>query len=595
MVSVLFADLTGFTTFSEHRDAEDVREMLSEYFGISRRIVESYGGQVEKYIGDAIMAVWGAPVANEDDAERAVRASLDMVAGVTGLGDRLGVELRLRVGVLTGEAAVELDRIDEGMVIGDAINTASRIQSIAEPGTVLVDDVTRTVTARSIAYEDAGAHALKGKSQPVHAWRALRVIAGAGGAGRSDLELPLVGRDREMALLRQALDDLLRSPGGLNLVTVVGEPGLGKSRLAWELEKYGDGLAASVLWHHGQSLSFGQGAGFSALAEMVRMRAKISVEEPADDQQRKLETLVADVVGSPGEDVPDRMLRALKRLLGMDDGSEFIDLGELFTSWRLLFDRLAERAPVLMVFEDLQWADQGLFDFISHVCEWATSSRILILVFSRPDDRLEALSPLAQRIDLAPLTGPDIETLIAAAVEGAPPDLMSSVREHAAGVPLFAVESLRMLADRGVMVAEGDAQRYRLVGRVADLEVPPSIHALVAARLDRLGEFEREILRAGAVLGQRFSVAATAALAGIGPADAGSLLDGLVAKQFLAVNTDPARSRTGPTRSCTSWYSASSLERCPSASSRPATSPPSIICPRRRAVPTSRRSWPAIS
>jgi class 3 adenylate cyclase len=183
-VSVLFADLTGFTSFSEGRDAEDVRDMLSEYFDMSRRTVESYGGRVEKFIGDAVMALWGAPVANEDDAERAVRAGLDLVAGVNALGDRLGLELRLRVGILTGEAAVELDPVSEGMVIGDAINTASRIQSVAEPGSVLVDDVTRSVAERAIAYEDAGSHVVKGKSEPVHTWRALRVIA-AGGRRRA--------------------------------------------------------------------------------------------------------------------------------------------------------------------------------------------------------------------------------------------------------------------------------------------------------------------------------------------------------------------------------------------------------------------------
>src|ERR1700761_2680913 len=208
-VSVLFADLTGFTAFSERRDAEDVREMLSEYFDIARRIVDSYGGRVEKFIGDAVMALWGAPVANEDDAERAVRAALDLVAAVTALGDRLHVRLQVRVGVLTGQAAVELDAVAEGMVIGDAINTASRIQSLAEPGTVLVDEVTRAVSGRAIAYEDAGTHEVKGKTDLVHTWRALRVIAAVGGAGRVDLELPLVGRAEEMSVIRRALDEVI--------------------------------------------------------------------------------------------------------------------------------------------------------------------------------------------------------------------------------------------------------------------------------------------------------------------------------------------------------------------------------------------------
>jgi class 3 adenylate cyclase/tetratricopeptide (TPR) repeat protein len=544
-VSVVFADLTGFTAFSEGRDAEDVREMLSEYFDVSRRIVASYAGRIEKFIGDAVMALWGAPVAHEDDAERAVRAALDLVAAVTGLGERLGTELRVRVGVLTGQAAVELDAVAEGMVIGDAINTASRIQSVAQPGSVLVDDVTRAVTAQAIAYEDGGAHTVKGKTEPVQTWRALRVIAGVRGVGRTDLELPLVGRDGEMGAIRRVLDSLIESRAGLQLMSVIGEPGLGKSRLAWELKKYADGLAGTVLWHHGQALSFGQGVGFSALAEMVRMRAAINVDEPTSSQRVKLATLVQDVCASADPDTRRRALRGLSRLLGIDDGQELIDLGELFSSWRLLFERLAARAPVVLLFEDLHWADQGLFDFIAHLCEWASRSQILVLVFSRPDERLDALTLLGERINLTPLSDENVEALVAAAVQSAPTALLSSVREHAAGVPLFAVESLRMLADRGVMVAEGDAQRYRVVGEVHDLEVPPSIHALVAARLDQLGELERKVLRGGAVLGQRFSLAAAAALAGVGTADTRSLLDGLVAKQFLSVDADPRSQSRG--------------------------------------------------
>ena len=543
-MTVLFADLTGFTSFSESRDAEDVREMLSEYFDISRRIIDSYRGQVEKFIGDAVMALWGAPVAHEDDAERAVRAALDLVAAVTQLGDRLGVSLRLRVGVLTGRAAVELDAVAEGMVIGDAINTASRIQSVAEPGSVLVDDVTRTVTAATIAYEDGGSHSVKGKREPVHTWRALRVIAEVGGVGRTELELPLVGRDREMGVIRGALEALIESHSGLQLVSVVGEPGLGKSRLAWELKKYADGLAAAVLWHHGQALSFGQGLGFAALAEMVRTRAGINVDETTSLRRVKLETLLDDVFVSADAENHGVAMRGLSRLLGLDDGQELLGPGELFSSWRLLFERLAMRDPVVMLFEDLHWADQGLFDFISHLCEWAARSRILVLVFSRPDERLNKLAVRGTRIDLAPLSETEIETLLASAVEDAPANLVRSVREHAAGVPLFAVESLRMLADRGMMVAEDQSQRYRVIGEVNDLDVPPSIHALVAARLDRLGDVERKILRDGAVLGQRFSGAAATALAGVDTSGSQSALAGLVSKQFLSVDTDP-RSQAG--------------------------------------------------
>ena len=538
LVSALFADLTGFTAFSETHDAEDVRQLVATYFAAARRITAAYGGTIRKYEGDGVMAVWGAPVALEDDAERAVRAALDLVAAVTNLGDRLGLDLRLRVGVVTGEAAVDLAGVDEGMVQGDAVNTASRLQAIAEPGTVLVDDVTRLATERAIVYQDAGTHLMKGKSIPVQAWRPMRIVATVGGAGRLLLELPLVGRAAEQDVLRGALDRLLDTGAGLALVSVVGEAGLGKSRLAWELEKYADGLAAPVLWHRGQASSFGQGIGFSSLGDMVRMRARITLEDSRDTERTKLDALLDDVFASNAEG-HTRVGRALRRLLGLDDGSALIDRGELFSSWRLLFERLAERHPVLLLFEDLHWADQGLFDFIAHLVDWASKSPILILVLSRPDERLEPLYRRGVRIDLEPLAPEEIEALVAEAVTNAPAELRDSVRDHAGGVPLFAVESLRMLTDRGVMVAEPDSDTYRLVGDVHELAVPPSIHALIAGRLDALGADERHVLFDAAVLGQRFSAAAATAVAGASETDVRVLLEGLAAKGFLAVTTDP--------------------------------------------------------
>lgn len=544
LVSVLFADLTGFTAFSESRDAEDVRQLVSTYYVAARRITGAYGGTIRKYEGDGVMAVWGAPVAREDDAERAVRAALDLVAAVTSLGDRLGLELRLRVGVVTGEAAVDIAGVEEGMVMGDAVNTASRLQSIAEPGTVAVDDVTRLASERAIVYQDAGTHLFKGKSIPVQAWRPMRIVAVVGGAGRALLEPPLVGRTAELDVLRGALHRVLEPGAGLTLVSVVGEAGLGKSRLAWELEKYVDGLAARVLWHRGQASSFGQGIGFRALGDMVRMRARIVLGDSRETEQAKLDSLLDDVFAADAGSHA-RVGRALRRLLGLDDGSALIDRGELFSSWRLLFERLAERHPVLLLFDDLHWADQGLFDFIAHLVAWASSAPILILVLSRPDERLQALSSRGARLDLAPLAPAEIETLVAEAVSNAPPQLLSTVREHSGGVPLFAVESLRMLADRGVMVAERDVDTYRLVGDVKELAVPPSIHALIAGRLDALGADERHVLFDAAVLGQRFSASAAAAVARAGEPDVRVLLDGLVAKQFLTMSTDPLSPERG--------------------------------------------------
>ena len=423
------------------------------------------------------------------------------------------------------------------MIQGDAVNTASRLQSIAEPGTVLVDDVTRLATERAIVYQDAGTHLVKGKAIPIQAWRPMRIVATVGGAGRALLELPLVGRAAELDALRGALDRLLETNAGLTLISVVGEAGLGKSRLGWELEKYVDGLAATVLWHRGQASSFGEGVGFRALGDMVRMRARITLEDSRDTERTKLDALLDDLFAGDADEHA-RVGRALRRLLGLDDGTALIDRGELFSSWRLLFERLAERDPVLLLFEDLHWADQGLFDFIVHMLDWAFSSPILILVLSRPDDRLDALGRRGLRLDLEPLPPADMETLVAAAVNDAPPELLTAVRDHAGGVPLFAVESLRMLADRGVMVAERDAEAYRLVGDVHELAVPPSIHALIAGRLDALGGDERHVLFDAAVLGQPFSATGAAAVAGASEPDVRGLLDELVSKQLLTVSTD---------------------------------------------------------
>src|SRR6059058_4330704 len=253
VASLLFADLVGFTPLSEGRDPEDVRELLSRYFGTCRTIIERYGGSVEKFIGDAVMAVWGVPMAHEDDAERAVRAGLDLVAAVNDLGDRVRASgLSARVGIVTGDVAVTLGAVGEGMVAGDAVNTAARVQTAAAPGQVWVDSATRRLTAAAISFADAGEHTLKGKAEPEQLWQVTRVVAAVGGAQRVDgLEAGLIGRDSELRLIKELFHAAVdrRSP---RLVVVAGAPGVGKSRLGWEFEKYIDGLAQIVMWHRGR-------------------------------------------------------------------------------------------------------------------------------------------------------------------------------------------------------------------------------------------------------------------------------------------------------------------------------------------------------
>jgi class 3 adenylate cyclase len=302
LVSVLFADLVGFTTLSEGRDAEEVRELLSRYFESCQRLISLYGGTVEKFIGDAVMAVWGTPTAEEDDAERAVRAALDLVPMVSALGQEVGApELRARAGVVTGSAAVTLGAVGEGMVAGDLVNTASRIQAAADAGSVLVGESTRRATEAAIAYGDAGVHELKGKAEPVRLFRALRVTAGRGGALKGGgLEPPFVGREREFRMVK----DLFHASAEerkAHLVSVVGIAGIGKSRLSWEFEKYVDGLADDVWWHRGRCLAYGDGVAYWALAEMVRMRCRIAEDDEPTAAHEKLRATLAEHISDRTE------------------------------------------------------------------------------------------------------------------------------------------------------------------------------------------------------------------------------------------------------------------------------------------------------
>ena len=299
--SVLFCDVAGFTPLSEARDSEAVRELLSEYFAVARTVIGRYGGVVEKFIGDAVMAVWGTPVAAEGDAERAVRAGLDLVAAVAELGAGAGVPgLAARAGVVTGEVAVTLGAVGEGMVAGDAVNTASRVQAAAQPGQVLVDGATQRLAGGAVGFADAGEHALKGKAEPARLWRATRVLAGVGGSQRVDgLEAPLTGRDAELRTVR----DLFHAAADRRvprLVLVSGPAGVGKSRLGWEFEKYADGLAAQVWWHRGRCLSYGEGVVFWALAEIVRQRLGIAEEDPAEVRRGQAGRGPGPVRGRPG-------------------------------------------------------------------------------------------------------------------------------------------------------------------------------------------------------------------------------------------------------------------------------------------------------
>jgi class 3 adenylate cyclase len=535
LVTVLFADLVGFTTISEGRDPEEVRELLSRYFDAAREQIERYGGTVEKFIGDAVMAVWGAPTAHEDDAERAVRAALEVVDSVKSLEPGL----QARAGVLTGEAAVTLGARGQGMVAGDLVNTASRLQSVAPPGVVLVGEATERVTSGSIAYEPAGEQLLKGKEAPVTAYRALRVVARRRGAGRGDrLEPPFVGRDSELRLLKDLFHTTSREKR-VRLVSVTGQAGVGKSRLAWELRKYSDGVAEDMYWHEGRSPAYGQGITFWALGEMVRARAQLLETDDPETTRAKLSASVGRWF-PPGEE-HDRVERALAALLGVGDTPSG-GAPELFGAWRLYFERMAEEYLVTMVFEDLHWADPGTLDFIDHVLEWSRNVPILIVTLARPE-LLETRPDWGAgrrnflALHLEPLGEEPMRELLKGIVPALSEPAVRSIVARAEGIPLYAVETIRMLAADGRLRELPDGG-FEPVGEVGELAVPDSLHALIAARLDALEPADRSVVQDAAVLGQSFTPAGLAAVSGLDQATLIARLRELVRADLLIEERD---------------------------------------------------------
>jgi class 3 adenylate cyclase/tetratricopeptide (TPR) repeat protein len=548
--SVLFADLVGFTTLSESRDPEDVRELLSRYFDTARTVIGRYGGVVEKFIGDAVMAVWGTPVATEGDTERAVRAALDLIDAVGVLGTELGApDLAARAGVVTGEVAVSLGARGEGMVAGDAVNTAARVQAAAAPGTVLVDATSRRLSDRAIDFEDAGSHELKGKAAPEQLWRALRVLSAVGGSQRADgLEAPLTGRDAELRTLKELFHSSAerRTP---RLVVVSGPAGVGKSRLGWEFEKYIDGVAETVFWHRGRCLSYGEGVAFWALAEIVRQRLGIAEEDTAEVAAAKLGDGLIRFVPDPGERAYVSL--RLARLLGIPmAGDAVLAREELFAGWRMFFERLASTQPVVILVEDAHHADPALLDFFDHLVDWARDLPIFVLVFARPEiEGIKAGFGVGRNramLTLDPLDTASMDALVDALVPGMVEGDRASITTHAQGIPLFAVETVRSLIDRDIVVPHDGV--YRLVGDIGALSVPDSIHGLLAARLDALDPPIRSLLADASVIGSSFPLESLVAVSGRPDDEVRSGLAELLRRDVLEISADPLSPQRGTYR-----------------------------------------------
>lgn len=543
VVSVLFIDLVGFTPFSENRDPEEVRALITEYFELAGETIGRFGGTVDKFIGDAVMAWWGATTAHEDDAERAVRAALDVVDTVVALGERAGVpDLAARAAVMTGEASVGPGGNEKGLLLGDLVNSTSRLQAVADPGTVFVGDATASRIKEAVELVPAGSFEVKGKAHPITAWRAVRVLAERGGRGRADVvEPPFVGRDSELRLLK----DLLHATGKerrARLVSLVGEAGIGKSRLASELKKYADGLVEPVFWHEGRSPAYGDAVNLWALGEMIRQRAGL---QETDDDSTTRERLIETTEGLVSDPSSRSWVRErLESLLGIGD-SIGGDQAELFSAARAFFEAISSQGTVVLVFEDLHWADPNLLEFVEELTDWSHNFPILVLTLARPD-LLERRPDWGSgrrgftSLRLGPLTDEDMTEMISQMVAGASNEAIARIVAKAAGVPLFAVEIVRMLQSEGVGAGLAEATE--------SIEVPGSIQAVISARLDRLEPQERDLVRDAAVLGHTFGMDGLAALRDEPVDKFEHRLSGLVRKEVLELVRDPRSPERGQYR-----------------------------------------------
>ncbi len=524
VVSVLFVDLVGFTSRSDRADPEDVRATLRPYHERVKADIERFGGTVEKFIGDAVMAVFGAPVAHEDDAERAVRSALRILDTIEELRQE-GLEIAVRAAVTTGETVVVIGarpERGEGIVTGDVVNVAARLQSAAPVGCVIVDGATMHATEHAIADQQHDSLEAKGKADPVPAWRALEAKSRVG-QPEAGTPGPFIGREHERTLL---LETFLRAEreSSVQLVTVVGEPGIGKSRLATELRSALDDRPDVVTWRHGRCLPYGEGITFWALGDIVKAEAGILESDDVTGARRKLAEMVATLFSDADEATwLGARLAPLVGAEGENAGSATRE--EAFTAWRRFVEEMAARRPCVLVVEDLHWADEAMLDFLEHVLDWSAGVPLFLLCTARPElfERRPAWGGgkrNATTISLAPLTDDDASRLLQALLERSvlPAETQMLLLERAGGNPLYAEQFARMLAERDG--AEGVA-------------VPETVHALVAARLDTLRPELKSLLQDAAVVGRVFWLGAAAAIGERDRDDVRRDLNELVRREFV--------------------------------------------------------------
>lgn len=536
MITVLFADLVGFTSTLDRLDPEDVRRMMAPYYTHLRRELVNFGGIVEKFIGDAVMAIFGAPVAHEDDPERAVRAALRIRDVIAELGEREGQpRLSVRIGINTGEAifAVDIAHYEGERLVADFVNVASRLQEAAPVNGIVAGEATYRATARTIDYRELPPVRAKGKPEPVLAWEAVAARSRIGLDPHERGRVPLVGRQREVLLVREAFARS-RSERTVQLVTLVGAPGIGKSRLVYELQAAVEVDPELVFWRRGNCLPYGEEASFAPLVEMVKAQAGILETDAVEAVETKLQAAVREVIDR--DDEARWVETHLRPLVGLATDAELpgTRLDEDFAAWRRLFEALARHNPGVMIFEDLHWADEGLLDFVDHLVDWAADVPLLVLATTRPelfsrrpgwgDGKQNALT-----ISIPALTDEETARLLAELLEQAvmPAALQSALLARAGGNPLYAVEFVRMLAERGP-----DAGRD-------ELPVPDSIQGIISARLDALSPEEKLVLEDAAVVGRTFWVGSLERISSESRETVEERLRSLEHKQFVARQRQP--------------------------------------------------------
>jgi class 3 adenylate cyclase/tetratricopeptide (TPR) repeat protein len=511
VVSVLFVDLVGFTAGADRADPEDVRATLRPYHERVSREIERFGGTVEKFVGDAVMAVFGAPVAHEDDAERAVRAGLRIIDAIDDLNEHEGLELAVRAAVATGEAVVQLAAqpgTGEGIATGDVVNTAARLQGAAPVGGLLVNEQAYRATRHAITYEDVPALELKGKGDRVPTWRALSATSRFGVDAEAAPDTPFVGREREVRLLQDTFARMI-GESEIQLVTITGEPGVGKTRLLAEFRAWVDERPELVYWRQGRCLPYGDGITFWALGEIVKAHAGILESDTPEAADSKLGEAVA------GADDADWLHARLGPLVGLTGGGE-TDREDSFRAWQRFIESIAATGPLVLLFEDLHWADHALLEFVERLVDWSSGLPILVVCTGRPE--LYESHPAwgggkrnSTTVALSPLSQAETARLVSALLETAvlPAETQAALLDRAGGNPLYAEEYARLFLE---------------LGSADDLPLPDTVQGLIAARLDTLPPDRKSLLQDAAVIGKVFWAGALEAM---GERDGEGVRDGL--------------------------------------------------------------------